>query len=77
MLMLAAICSGIVQFLKNKYGTAKVGTQAIVLVLALVAAVAMWLLKHFDLWVSFAQILASMTMIYAFLIQHVEDAMKS
>jgi len=71
--LLGAIVTGVVQWLKNKYQTSKAGTLAIVAVSSFVLAIGAMLLQHFNLWGTFISVVATATTIYAFIIQHFED----
>lgn len=71
-LLLGALVTGLVQWLKNKYATSKVGTLFIVALLSFAGAFIAYTLQHFDLWETTLKIVATATTIYAFIIQHFE-----
>ena len=74
LLILSALASALVQWLKNMPQTSnKVVTLAILVVVSFGIAVAVWLLQHYDLWAWFVGILATANLIYAFIIQHFES----
>lgn len=61
----------LVQWLKKAFGTAKVGTMTIVVVLALVGGIGFQLLSHYGLWEAFIQVLVSAGAFYAFIVKNV------
>lgn len=72
--LLGVLVTALVQWLKNAFKTDKVGTLAIVAVLSFILAIGAWVLAHFNLLETFLAIVASATTIYAFVVQHMEDA---
>lgn len=75
-IFLGVIVSTLVQWLKNKYGTSKVGTMAIVIGLALAGALGVSLLNHYGLWDSFWKIIVMAGAFYGFIIKNIEDILK-
>lgn len=71
--LLGVLATALVQWLKNAFKTDRVGTLAILAVVSLILALFGWLLAQFNLYATFATIVASATTIYAFIVQFLES----
>lgn len=72
-ILIAAIVSGVVQFLKNKMGTNKIGTLSILAMLSLASAGIYTYLNQKGYWESVYNIVIVASAIYAIIIKGFES----
>lgn len=72
-ILLGAIVTGLVQWLKSAMATSKVGTLFILAMLSIVFAIGGAVLAHFNLLSLFWGIIGTATTIYAFIVQFLEQ----
>lgn len=69
--ILGALASVLVQWLKQK-GQSKLFSLTVLVVVSVVLAVGAWFIQEYGFWELFLGIMASASLIYSFLIQHLE-----
>lgn len=71
-----AFVSLIMELVKKYFGMSRIATLAVVLLLSLIGGVGFWLLKQYNLWESFLQIVSSAALVYAFIVKNIEEVIK-
>jgi len=71
-----AFVSLIMELVKKYFGMSRIATLVVVLLLSLIGGVGFWLLKQYNLWESFLQIVSSAALVYAFIVKNIEEVIK-
>lgn len=74
--ILGALASVLVQWIKQA-GKSKLFTLVVLVVVSFVISIFVWLLQEYNLWQWFLGIMAAASLVYAFLLQHIEGGLEN